>query len=152
MLSIANTDRRTTERLTSDSPCMLFGFRKPLYSCTKGMCHSSTCPGTSLHMISLTRPSPALVLKATNTGVRRSGYEATPRVEQLQLYVLYVKYTITPLYQFSHVRKCKVYQHTLMTLHTCFSATEVLKLIHTLVYIHRLISSVAHNYIRDWSG
>lgn len=37
-------------------------------------------------------------------------------------------------------------QRTLMTLHTCFSATEVLKLIHILVYIHRLISSVAHIY------
>ena len=36
------------------------------------MCHSSTqCPGTSLHMISFTRPSPRLVLQATNAGVRK---------------------------------------------------------------------------------
>jgi len=26
------------------------GFKKPLYSCTKGMCHSSTHPGTSYHV------------------------------------------------------------------------------------------------------
>ena len=26
------------------------GFRKPLYSCTEGMCHSSTHPGTSYHV------------------------------------------------------------------------------------------------------
>ena len=35
------------------------------------------CPGTSLHMISITRPSPMLVLQATNAAVRRPGYEAT---------------------------------------------------------------------------
>ena len=31
---------------------MLLGFRKPLYSCTEGICHSwsSTRPGTSLHV------------------------------------------------------------------------------------------------------
>jgi len=30
----------------------------------------------SLRVISFTRPSPALVVKVTNTGVRRPGYEA----------------------------------------------------------------------------
>ena len=35
------------------------------------------CPGTSLHVIRFTRPPPALVLQATNTGVRRPGYEAS---------------------------------------------------------------------------
>ena len=39
-------------------------------------CHSSTRPGTSLHMTQFTRPSPALVLQATNAGMRRPGYEA----------------------------------------------------------------------------
>ena len=29
---------------------MLLGFRRPLYSCTEGMCHSSTRPGTSYHV------------------------------------------------------------------------------------------------------
>jgi len=29
---------------------MFLGFRKLLYSCTEEMGHSSTCPGTSLHM------------------------------------------------------------------------------------------------------
>ena len=38
---------------------------------------STECSGTSLHMISFTRPPPALVLQATNTGVRRPGYEAS---------------------------------------------------------------------------
>ena len=39
--------------------------------------HTSTQrPGTSLHVISFTKPSPVLVLQATNTGVRRSGYKA----------------------------------------------------------------------------
>ena len=33
-------------------------------------------PGTSLHMISFTRPSPVLVLKVTNARVRRPEYEA----------------------------------------------------------------------------
>jgi len=42
----ANTDRRMTQCLTSDS----FAFRKLLYSCTDGLCHSSTHPGTSLHL------------------------------------------------------------------------------------------------------
>jgi len=42
-----------------------------------GMCHSSTRPGTSLHVISFTRPSPMLVLQATNAEVRRPGYEAS---------------------------------------------------------------------------
>jgi len=41
-----------------------------------GMCHSSTHPGMSLHVISFTRPFPALVLQVTNAGVRRPGYEA----------------------------------------------------------------------------
>ena len=56
---------------------MFLGFRKPLYSCTEGMCHSSTPLGTSLNMISFTRCSLVLVLQATNAGVRRTGYEAS---------------------------------------------------------------------------
>jgi len=56
---------------------MFLGFRKPLYSCTEGMCYSSTRPCTSYHVTQFTRPSPALVLQATNTGARRPEYEAT---------------------------------------------------------------------------
>ena len=38
--------------------------------------HTSTQrPPSSLHLTSFTRPSPALVLQATNTGVRRPGNE-----------------------------------------------------------------------------
>jgi len=36
----------------------------------------------SLYMTEFTRPSPALVLQATNAGVRRPGYEATVRALQ----------------------------------------------------------------------
>ena len=34
-------------------------------------------PGTSLHVMTSTRPSLMLVLQATNTGVRRPGYEVS---------------------------------------------------------------------------
>ena len=34
-------------------------------------------PQDPLHVINFTRPSPMLILQATNTGVRRPGYEAT---------------------------------------------------------------------------
>jgi len=50
------------------------GFRKPLYSLYR-MCHTSTHPGTSLHM---TQAFAVLVLQATNAGVRRTGYKAMP--------------------------------------------------------------------------
>ena len=56
----------TVEQLSAQHQAVLamfHGFRKPLYSYTEGMCHSSSCastqhPGTSLHVISFTRPSP----------------------------------------------------------------------------------------------
>jgi len=44
---------RTVERLSARHQTVLatfLGFRKPLYSCTEGMCHSSTRPGTSYHV------------------------------------------------------------------------------------------------------
>jgi len=56
---------------------MFLGFRKPLYSCTEGMCHSSTRPGTSYHVTEFYKASPVLVLQATNAEARRPGYEAT---------------------------------------------------------------------------
>jgi len=63
-------------------------FKKLLHGCTEGMYHSSTHPPKvmSLHVISFTRPSPALVLQATNTGARRPGYKATairPREDRM---------------------------------------------------------------------
>ena len=54
--------------------------------CTEGICCSSA--GTSLYMIRFTRPSPTLVLQATNTGVRRPGYEAT-------VYPLYYSFLVS---------------------------------------------------------
>jgi len=48
-LPIANMDRRTTKCATSDSLGDVSWVQKAAYSCTEGMCHFSTCPGTSLH-------------------------------------------------------------------------------------------------------
>ena len=62
---------QTVERLSTQHQTVLvtfLGLRKLLYSCTEGMCHSSTCPGTSLHVISFTRDSLTFALKATNAG------------------------------------------------------------------------------------
>jgi len=39
--------------------------------------HSATHPGASLHETQFYQSFPALVLQATNTGVRSPGYEAT---------------------------------------------------------------------------
>jgi len=44
---------RAVERLSAWHQTVLatfLGFRKPLYSYTEGMCHSSTHPGLSLHV------------------------------------------------------------------------------------------------------
>jgi len=40
------------------------------------MYHSSTCPGTSLHVTQFYQAFPRISTAATNTGVRRPGYEA----------------------------------------------------------------------------
>ena len=48
-LPIANMDRRSTNAQHQTVLVMFLGFRKPLYSCTEGMCHFSTHPGISLH-------------------------------------------------------------------------------------------------------
>jgi len=49
----ANNQTQTIEWLSAWHTTVLatfLGFRKLLYSCTEGMCHSSTHPGTSLHV------------------------------------------------------------------------------------------------------
>ena len=58
----------TIERLSTwyqTALATFLGFRKPLYSCTEGMCHSSIHPGTSLHMTQFSRPSSTLVLQVS---------------------------------------------------------------------------------------
>ena len=50
-------------------PCSLLGNVPLLHTSTQR-------PSTSLHVTSFTKPSPALVLQATNTGVRRPGNKA----------------------------------------------------------------------------
>jgi len=91
VLLIANMDHRTTERSTSDSLGNVSWFRIPLYSCTEGMCHSFTHPGTSLHVTQFTRPSPALVVQATSAGVRRPGYEANHAAHTSKVQAYYYK-------------------------------------------------------------
>ena len=70
---------------------MFLGFRKLLRGCTEGTCHSTIYPGMSLHVISFTRPFPALVLQVTNTGAKRPGYEASGPLEGsgMDLIVIY---------------------------------------------------------------
>jgi len=53
------------------------GFRKLLYSCTEGMCHSSTHPGTSLHMTQFYQAFPSISTasdKCWGEKVRVRGY------------------------------------------------------------------------------
>ena len=75
---------------------MSFGFRKPLDRCTEQMRHSSIRPGMSMHVTQFTRPSPTLVLQATNTGVRRPGYEAVTCMLVLikELWTIVYMYTL----------------------------------------------------------
>ena len=61
-----------------------------------GMCYSSTCPGTSLHVISFARPSPMLVPQATKAGVRRPGYEARESLGKT-LHIILECYTHTEM-------------------------------------------------------
>jgi len=81
----ANMDHARTECLTSGSLRNVSWVQKAasqLYRRNLSLLHMSTqCPDMSLHMISFTRPSPALPLQATNAGVRMPGYEATYLIE-----------------------------------------------------------------------
>jgi len=55
---------RTVERLSAQHQTVLvtfFGIRKLLYSCTKVMCHSSTHPGTSLHVTQFYQALPHVI-------------------------------------------------------------------------------------------
>jgi len=76
-LPIANADHRMTEHLTPDNVGGIFWAQKvslQLYGRNMLLLHMSTQRlATSLHMIRFTRPSPILVLQATNAGVRRPG-------------------------------------------------------------------------------
>jgi len=74
------TDRWQT---TEDRPqhqtvlIMFLRFRKPLHSYTKGMCHSSTRPGTSLHVTQFYQASPHISTASDKHWGERPGYEAT---------------------------------------------------------------------------
>jgi len=72
-------DHETTECSTSGSLDDVSWIQKAalqLYRRNVSLLHMSTqCLGTSLHVISFTRPSFTLVLQVTNARVRRPGYE-----------------------------------------------------------------------------
>ena len=71
--------------------------------------HMSTqCPGMSLH-VGVPRPSPVLVLQATNAGARRPGYEATLTLPKA-LKLLGGKGSIRRCFL------CKNFEHTAMIL------------------------------------
>jgi len=61
---------QTVERLSGHQTVLVtfLGFRKPLYSCTEGMGHSSTHPSMSLHVTQF--------YQVTSAGMRRPAYEA----------------------------------------------------------------------------
>ena len=69
----------------------------------------NTNRGSSLHIISFTRPSPTLVLEAINAGVRRPGYEASIHIQPVlngyHKNCLYIKIS-TSFYKESESPKC----------------------------------------------
>jgi len=76
VLRIATTDHAATEQTTSGSLGDISWVQKTPHRRNAPLLHTSTqWPGKSLHVISFTRPSPALAQQVTNAGVRRSGYE-----------------------------------------------------------------------------
>jgi len=94
VLPTANTDCRMTECSISDNLSDVSWAHKALAvqkDCTTSIQHPVL--GTSLHVISFTRPSPILVLQATNAGVRRPGHEVSPNPLELVLYFSIHAYT-----------------------------------------------------------
>ena len=86
-LPITNTDCRTTERLTSDSLGNVSWIQEAalqLYRRIVSLVQVHHCT-----WLSFTRPSPALVLQATNAGVRRTGYEDNPTLFHYCTHVVY---------------------------------------------------------------
>jgi len=72
-----NTDHKMTEHLTSGSIDDISRVQKATSLQNVPFLHTSTQrSGTSLHVTSSTRPSSALVLQATNAGVKRPVCEA----------------------------------------------------------------------------
>ena len=116
-LPIASMNRRITERSTSDSLGDVSWVQKLLYSCTEGKCHSSTRPGTSLHVTQFYQAFPHVTTASDNAGVRRPGYEATAGLET---YITYESSnseevrTVAPYPQFkkSHELHKKLFMNT----------------------------------------
>jgi len=77
-LPIANMNHRMTERSTSDSLGDVSWVQKAAYSCTEGMCHSSTHPVMSLHVTQfyLTFTCVTCSTASDKCRVRRTGYVA----------------------------------------------------------------------------
>ena len=90
--SFCTAVKQLSEQKKRRQDCLMSSTQSLYGLCLRSVAHSLVCsfpgnmpllrmsthhPGTSLHVISFTRPSPVLVLQATNTGVRWPGYEAT---------------------------------------------------------------------------
>ena len=75
--------------------------------------HMSTqgWPGTSLHVISFTRPFPALVLQVTNNEVRRPGYEASTNAYQRAMRELFCPKSQWPSFPSPSVSVTQVWSH-----------------------------------------
>ena len=74
---------RTVERLSTRHQTVLVTFLDSESHFTAVQKECTTPPHVQIRhttWLSFTRPSPALVLQATNTGVRKPGYEATIKV------------------------------------------------------------------------
>ena len=72
----------TTERLTLDSLADFSWVQKAaLHSCTEGMCHSSTCPGTSLHVTQFYQVFHHISIASNKHWGEKPGYKGIVRVQ-----------------------------------------------------------------------
>jgi len=92
--SFCTAVKQLSEQKKRCQDCLMSSTQSLYGLCLRSVAHSLICsfpgnmpllrmsthrPGTSLHVISFTRPSPVSVLQTTNTGVRWPGYEARVR-------------------------------------------------------------------------
>ena len=79
--SFCTAVKRLSESKQHRQDCLMSSTQSSHGPCLRSVVHSLTCGFSGnvpllLHVISFTTPSPALVLQATNTRVRRPGYKA----------------------------------------------------------------------------
>ena len=122
---------RTVERLSARHQAVLatfLGFKKPLYSCTEGMYHSSTRPGTSYHVTQFYQAFPraeALVLQATNAGARRSGYEAKHETDNTLAHLCLCSLLLPPFFKILLQLHPGLFKEVLDVLNLSFQVTQL---------------------------